>query len=145
VIEAGENDRSPGNREPQGEDQSFPPTDRKATSFAETLRRQFREVVNALTRRAHAPQPIQRRKREEEMRGAFRMAVRKIMGRIRSVLPAKPPKFEPPEPERLWLSDTMEWNRLWADNDAMSAFQVNEDPMRPEFFPDQPCDFSPDL
>lgn len=79
------------------------------------------------------------------MRGAFRMAVRKIMGRIRSVLPAKPPEFEPPDPERLWLADTMDWNRLWADNDAMNTFQFNDDPMRPDSLPDQSCDFSPDL
>jgi len=74
-----------------------------------------------------------------------KVAVRKIMGRIRCVPPAKPPEFEPPEPERLWLADTMDWNRLWADNDAMSAFQFDDDPMRPDSFYDPSSDFSPDL
>lgn len=101
--------------------------------------------MNALTRHAHAPQPIQRRKREEETRGAFRMAVRKIMGRIRSVLPVKPPEFDPPDPDRLWLSDTMDWNRLWADNDAMNVFQHSDDPMRPDSYFDPSSDYSPDL
>jgi hypothetical protein len=73
------------------------------------------------------------------------MAVNAIKRRIRCVLPAKPPEFEPPEPERLWLADTMDWNRLWADDDAMSAFHVDDEPMRPECFFDPSGDFSPDL
>jgi hypothetical protein len=73
------------------------------------------------------------------------MAVRKIMRRIRSVLPVKPPEFEPPESERLWLADTMDWNRLWADNDAIWMFHFDDDPMRPDSFYDPSTDFSPDL
>jgi hypothetical protein len=145
ATEPDENDRSRGNREPRGEDQSFPPTDRKAFGFAETLRRQFRQLAQSLTRRESALQPTQRRKREEVTRGAFQMAVRTIMRRIRCVLHAKPPAFEPPEPERLWLSDTMDWNRLWADNNDMSAFQFSDDPVRPDNFFDQSSDFPPDL
>jgi len=43
--------------------------------------RQFREVVNALTRPDHAPQPTQRRKRTEKTTGGFILAARQIMRR----------------------------------------------------------------
>jgi hypothetical protein len=81
ATEAGENDRSFGNREPRGEDQSFPPTDRKAPGFAETLRRQFRQLAQSLTRHAPASQPTQHRRRAEETRGGFSLAARQITRR----------------------------------------------------------------
>jgi hypothetical protein len=39
-------------------------------TFIETLKRQFREMVNALTRQHPAPQPTQRRSRERKAHAA---------------------------------------------------------------------------
>src|ERR1035438_7551924 len=50
-------------------------------AFIETLKRQFREMVNALTRHHPAPEPTQRRRMEDTGRAAFRMAAGKIVRR----------------------------------------------------------------
>jgi len=49
-------DRSPGTRERLRNDQNLPATSPKGTGFAETIKRQFRHLMESLTRRAFAPQ-----------------------------------------------------------------------------------------
>ena len=80
-MQADENDRSRGYREPQGENPSPPPTDRKTSSFAQTIKQQFRELAALLGCKVPTPQPKKRRSREESGRAAFRMAAGKIMRR----------------------------------------------------------------
>jgi hypothetical protein len=70
------------------------------------------------------PKPSQRR-RTEETRGGFKLAVQKIMRRVHR----KPP---PTEAERIWLSETMDWLQLWADSEAMSDLDAASDPTRPD-------------
>jgi hypothetical protein len=105
ATEAGENDKSLGNREPQGEDRN-PAQDRKVHRFAETLKRQFREAVNALTRHDHAPQPAQRRRRTGEASGGFILAARQIMRRSVGVPEAAFAAIA-------FLSETLDWLNPW--------------------------------
>jgi hypothetical protein len=53
--EAGENARSRGAREPRGDDQRLPPAGRKNFGFGELLKRQFRELMQSVTRRTFTP------------------------------------------------------------------------------------------
>jgi len=72
---------SRGNREPSGKNQS-PATLGKIRSFAETLRRQFRECVRSLTGRGPEPQPRARRRRTEDTGKSFRPISVKIASRM---------------------------------------------------------------
>jgi hypothetical protein len=131
--EAGETNESRGTRQP-------PPLEPK--TGAASLREQFRHAVEIVTRRAPAPAPAQRRRRTEETRGGFRLAVAKI---VRWAIRRTPPAVtDPPEAERFWLSDTMDWLQLWADNEATTAPDATHEPARPDS-PDDPPDFSPGL
>lgn len=103
------NDESLGYREPRGEDQSFPPTDRKGRGFAQAIKTLFREVMEALTHRNKVPPPEPtRRKREDETRGGFRLFAGNITRKIvRSFLdpsnfPFSPPS-DPDNAQRLFL------------------------------------------
>jgi len=123
VTEAGETDRSFGYREPRGDNQSIPPTDRKPPRVVETLtvtgafrmaaqivtkplraiRRQFRELAAWLTNRHPAPQPENRR--EESAGDGFRF---------------------PPVPDAaplLW--DTVRWQQHRANYNRMRRLARN--------------------
>jgi hypothetical protein len=63
--------------------------------------------------------------------------LQKIIRRIRH------PKTPPPEVERLWLSDTMDWLQLWHE-ETISERDVSDEPTRPDSL-DSPDDFSSDL
>jgi hypothetical protein len=118
ATEAGENDFSPGNREPQGEDRN-PAQDRKAHRFAETLRRQFREVVNALTRRNPEPHPTQRRRRTEETTGGFILAAQQIMRRSVSLPQAAFAAV-------VFLTETLDWLNPW-HHESINAGALDEE------------------
>ena len=118
VTEAGENDKSLGNREPHGKDQ-IPTSNRKAHRYAETLRRQFREVVNTLTRHDHAPKPIRRRRRTEETTGGFILAAKQIMRRSVGVPDAAFAAIA-------FLSETLDWLNPW-HNEAISFSELGDD------------------
>jgi hypothetical protein len=118
-MEAGENDRSQGNREPHGQNLSLPRTDRKAPGFAEAIRRQFREVVNALTRHVPTPELKQRRKRTEETTGGFILTATQIMRRSVGVPEAAFTAIA-------FLSDTLDWLNPW-HYEVMSASGLDDD------------------
>jgi hypothetical protein len=84
------------------------------------------------------PSREQRRRRTEETRGGFKLALQKIMRRIPRV--AAPP----PEQERHWLADTMDWLQQWADYEVMTEFDAAaaDEPTRPGSFYDHCEDFS---
>jgi hypothetical protein len=72
------------------------------------LRRQFRELVKAITDKAPAPEPKpSRRKRTDETRGGFVMAARKIT-RHAVRLPA-----EAYAATASYLSHTLDWLNPW--------------------------------
>jgi len=88
-------------------------------AFTETLRRQFREIVNAITRKAPAPEPQpSRRKRTDETRGGFKMAAR-ITRRAARLPPAAYARAAE------FLSHTLEWLNQWhqPDSDLDEDFQ----------------------
>lgn len=114
-----------------------PAVDRKPPGIAQTIRQLFREVKKALTGKAPAPKPAQRRRRGEETRSAFRLAFQKIMRRIR------PPATPPPPAESLWLADTMDWMQLWHE-EPNSGPEAYDEPTRPDGF-DAAADCSPGL
>jgi hypothetical protein len=119
ATEPDENDRSRGNREPRGEDQSFPPIDRKAPGFAETLRRQFRQLAQSLTCREPAPEPTQRRRRTEEITGGFILAARQIMRRSESIPSAAFAAVA-------FLSETLDWLNPF-HFDAVGGSELDDD------------------
>jgi hypothetical protein len=112
------NDESHGTRELRGDNHQTP-TDRKAPRFAETLRRQFRELVQALTHRSPGPPPVQRRRRTEDTgRAAFRMAAAKIMRREARVPAAAYAAIA-------FLSETLDWLNPW--HHPVGTNEVHED------------------
>ena len=88
-------------------------------TFAETLKRQFRAVMNAITNKLPAPQPVQRRRRSEDTGKAFRMAARKRMRR-----PARIPAAAYAAAAYLW--DTLDWLNPW-QHDASSTSELDDD------------------
>lgn len=88
-------------------------------AFTDAVKRQFRELVSAITHRAPAPEPEQRRRRGEDTGRAFRMAARKIMRRT-----ARLP-IEAYAAATGYLSDTLDWLNQWhhPDDDASEDFQ----------------------
>jgi hypothetical protein len=88
-------------------------------TFAETLKRQFHAVMNAITNKLPAPQPVQRRRRSEDTGKAFRMAARKIMRRA-----ARIPAAAYTATAYLW--DTLDWLNPW-HNETDSTSELNED------------------
>jgi hypothetical protein len=72
-------------------------------SFAHQLQKLFRKVAEAITGQPAPSYRAARKKRTEETRGSFKL-VCTIIRRIHR---------PPPLPERLWLSDTLDWLRLW--------------------------------
>jgi hypothetical protein len=81
-------------------------------AFTETLKRQFRELVKAITRKAPAPQPVQRRRRSEDTGRAFRLAAGKTLRRA-ARLPA-----EAYVVATAYLSDTLDWLTQWHHHDS---------------------------
>jgi hypothetical protein len=73
--------------------------------FSDLLKRQFRALVKALTKRAPSPQPQGRRRRSGETAGAFRLAARKIL-RPLNRLPVI-------HQTTAFLKDTLAWLHLW--------------------------------
>jgi hypothetical protein len=75
------------------------------------IKQLFRDVKTALTGKAPAAQPTQRRRRGEDTgQAAFRMAARKIVRRVVVTLPA-----EAYARATAYLSDTLDWLNLWQD------------------------------
>ena len=114
-------------RDPPAADRSAKPR-----GFAGAIKQLFRDVKKAITGEAPAPPP--QRRRTEDTRSGFRPAAVRL---VRSI-------FHPREgePERPWLSDTLEWLQLWTEEPATGP-DLDHDPMRPGSF-DPSGDFSPD-
>ena len=112
-MEVDENDRSLGNREPQGKDRS-PTHYRKALGLPEILMRQFRHLAQSLTSRAHDAELPQRR-RADETRGGFRLAAKQLMYRSVDIPSAAFAAIT-------FLSETLDWLNPWhhttASNDG---------------------------
>jgi len=100
-----------GMRHLPGDDQERRPR----PAFTETLKRQFREMVKAMTDRPPAPEPTQPRCRrtEDTGRAAFRTAAGKIVRRAVR-LPAAA------QAAATYLRDTLDWLNLWHDDPASS-------------------------
>jgi hypothetical protein len=99
------------------------------TSFAATLKEQFRRLAQFLTpREAPAPKPLQRRRRTEETGGGFKLAARQIMRRAVRLPAAAYAAVA-------YLSDTLDWLNLWHQAD-----QLHDD-----FEPSQPQHLYPHL
>jgi len=102
-----------GTRHLPGDNQERKPR----SAFTETLKRQFRETVKAITRKAPAPEPKpSRRKRTDETRGGFKMAAR-ITRRAARL---------PPQAYAVataYLSHTLDWLNQWHHHDS----DVHED------------------
>jgi hypothetical protein len=88
-------------------------------AFTETLKRQFREMVKAITDTHPAPHPIQRRRRREDTGRAFRMTARKIVRRA-----ARIPAAATAAVAYLW--DTLDWLNPW-HHDASSTDELGDD------------------
>jgi hypothetical protein len=107
------------------------PAAQKSRLFSvDAIKAAFRAVAKAVITE-FAPKPKRRRNRREETERAFGM-VRSIIRRVRR------PRHEP---ERLWLSDTLDWLQLWATFDETSP---DLGPFRPGSFPGDDG-FSPGL
>lgn len=91
----------------------------------------FRQLAEVVTLKPPQVQQRRKRRREETRRGF--MAVQNIMRWIR-----RPRR---PEPERLWLADTLDWLQLWHEEPATAP---DPEPTRPDSF-NSSDDFSPDL
>ena len=115
-------------RDPPAADRSAKPR----LFLPSAIKQLFHEVKKALT--FNAKNPVQRRRRTEDTRSGFRAAAVRL---VRSI-------FHPREgePERPWLSDTLEWLQLWTEEPATGP-DLDHDPMRPGSF-DPSGDFSPD-
>jgi hypothetical protein len=93
--------------------------------FSDLLKRQFRALVKALTKRAPSPQPQGRRRRSGETAGAFRLAARNILRPI-TRLPVI-------QQTTVFLKDTLAWLHLWdwnqnsIENEASQAPGCRED------------------
>ena len=88
-------------------------------TFTEALKRQFRELMKAITNKPPAPQPVQRRRRTEDTGKAFRMTARKMMRRA-----ARIPAAAYTATAYLW--DTLDWLNPW-QHDASSTSELDED------------------
>ena len=87
--------------------------------FTEMLKRQFRAVMNAITNKLPAPQPVQRRRRTEDTGKAFRMTARKMMRRA-----ARIPAAAYTATAYLW--DTLDWLNPW-QHDASTTSELDDD------------------
>jgi hypothetical protein len=113
-----------------------PTQDRSKSSLAGMLKQQFRQLAKALT----LP-PAAKRRRTDETRGAFKMAVAKL---IRWTKPRKLPKESPTDTPGAW--DEMQWRQFWGEHwDGYSSpAGASHDCERPEMAFD-PGHFSPGL
>jgi hypothetical protein len=89
-----------------------------------------------------APTPKQRRRRSEETRGGFKLAVAKIVqwAKRQTTRPDKPPG-EPVWHEMQWREF---WGEHWRGAEDTSAAECGPDCERPDASHDRP-DFSPGL
>jgi len=87
-------------------------TQSRASGFAGTLRRQFREIARRLTARNLEPRPKPRRRRAGDAGRGFRVAAIALLGRVTRI-----PLFHTLNPR--W--DTFTWLRLWEYNDTVGA------------------------
>ena len=115
-----------GTREPPAENQS-PAPDRKAPRFAETLKREFRELMKALTCKPPDPAPARRRKTEDTGR-AFAAAARNIMRRAVR-LPAAA------YAAAVFLSDTLDWLNPWHHETATELDENFQHTAPPHLYP----------
>jgi hypothetical protein len=86
------------------------------------LRQLFRAAIKATTRRAEDEPPPPRRRKSGETGKAFRCAVPALLRR-------RSPPAAAVIAATAYLSDTLDWFRLWDDNriDESSAFEDNHD------------------
>ena len=81
-------------------------------AFTETLKRQFRQVMKAISEPPAAPQPVKKKRRREDTGKAFRLTARKVMRRT-ARLPA-----EAYVAATGYLSDTLDWLNQWHHHDS---------------------------
>ena len=99
-----------GTRHLPGDDQERKPR----PAFTETLKRQFRELVKAMTHSPPAPEPQPRRRRTDDTgRAAFRTAAGKIVRRA-----ARLPAAAHAAATYLW--DTLDWLNQWHHQDDIA-------------------------
>lgn len=80
--------------------------------FTAMLKRQFRELVKAITPKAPAPQPTQqRRRRGEETRGGFRQFARTLTRKVARSIFEDPTFWQLPD-----ATDEAERIRQWEEN-----------------------------
>ena len=95
-------------------------TETKPTRFAETLKHQFRQLMERLTRPA-APKPRIRRRRTGDTRGGFRLAgVSLLRGALKHAH----------IPPALW--DTLTWLRHWEFDDRVTPDELYKASVRTE-------------
>ena len=92
----------------------------KTTGLAATLKREFRRVMERLTRPA-GPRPRTRRRRTEETRGGFKLAAIKLMRRVVRAAHI---------PHPIW--DALTWLRQWEFDDPIPAEEIFQSPDPPE-------------
>ena len=103
----------PHRREPERK------TEKRSSHLACVLKRQFRAVMTALTRRAPSPQPqIRRRGGTGEMVRAFRLAARNLLRPI-----ARLPVISQ---ATAFLHDTLAWLHLWGWNENANDHEACE-------------------
>lgn len=88
-------------------------------TFTETLKGQFRALMNAITNQRLTPQPVQRRRRTEDTGKAFRRTARKMMPRA-----ARIPAAAYRATAYLW--DTLDWLNPWR-HDASTTGELDDD------------------
>ena len=95
--------------------------------FAATLRRQFRDIMQRLTRRSPSPEPRPRRRRTGETGRGFRIAASRITRRVvRSILTPLAQSIPLPG----W--DLFTWLQQWAEcDDATITGDFNQASDRP--------------
>lgn len=79
------------------------------------IRRLFREAIQAMTGRAAEPAPAPRRRRGGGTGKAFALAAKTLATRG-ARMPAEVYRVA-----TVWLSDTLDWLRLWDDNSVSDA------------------------
>jgi hypothetical protein len=104
-------------------------TEAKPARFADTVRRQFREVMKHLTGTAPEPQPQRRRRRTEDTGRGFRMAAMNLMRRTTRPLISRTAAF-------MW--DTLTWLHLWEWNATANSPEVCDDVQHTEQHPLSP-------
>jgi hypothetical protein len=95
-------------------------TEPKSVRFGETLKHQFRQLMERLTRPA-APKPRIRRRRTGDTRGGFRLAALSLVRRTLQAAHIPP---------AIW--DTLTWLRHWEFDDRVTTDELYQASVRSE-------------